>query len=709
MNRTEATMSTSVSAPIAVVGPSTSAPTSAPISNLIPTGCNPDVGHSFPDQGALSVSTIKARVQRFLTFLRSDSPCAFSRIFPRYLRHWLEAHLRNHFTSIESAHVWEEILGWRPLHTPESARAMGNSVPRFSFPDASLFGPSQTNYSRLARSRGLSPPWWLDHSGVDSTWTAIGVEIDWDGRPVHLDYAQEPAAGSNGHTPEAGRVPPLYMSTTHGDLIQHQIAPSHTQSTPGVSMRGTHAPGISGRLVDVGLLDTAQALHPASAADNACSISDPNLNPGLVKTLKTRVRSYLSSLYQDSPSTFACSFPNLRPWLEAHLRGHFTSIQSDDLWEEILGWRPLCSTESAHAIGLQVPRFQLPPASWFTGSARGTRRARRISWTWAAAGVPIQMGGNDFPGQWSAERGLLASTQIAPPSLPAPARSTITFRPRSPTPVPISEENNHVFHIVDSDAAAAWEAIMSGKGGRSPSSLTARYSPPALSLQAQIPPLPTLRSTNPPRPHRHGSPVTTHNSLIAGRDAVAAAESMVVGQAECSTLSLAPPALGAQITAPPIPKLRPRGPPPSTHKVAEEASLLLEVFSRSPGRRNPDNVKNRELIKGARYNVKKIWDTYLRREGKGPASPLHDRVPLHWYDDDDEERPRDRVPLHWYDEDDEDERDLMVYLGCAVCYSAVAETVLLPCHHLALCLVRLLYSAEETDVLWFCHCTGLIT
>lgn len=28
----------------------------------------------------------------------------------------------------------------------------------------------------------------------------------------------------------------------------------------------------------------------------------------------------------------------------------------------------------------------------------------------------------------------------------------------------------------------------------------------------------------------------------------------------------------------------------------------------------------------------------------------------------------------------------MVYSGCVICYSAVAETVLLPCKHLVLCL-----------------------
>jgi len=509
---------------VTAAGPSTSA--SVQVSNPIPNWRNPDAAHSFPGRDALLVSTLEARVRSFLSSLYLDSPCAYSRIFTKYLQPSLEAHLRNHFIFLESDDLWEQLLGWRPLHTPESARAMGSSLPpRFKLPNASLFGPSRTDYSRSSGPRGWASPWWQDHSGVASTWAAIGVEIGGDGAPVHLDYAQDPAETS-GNTP-AGRLPTFSTPVTHGGQIQHQFVP-YVQARPGVFMSSApRSPGIFG-----------------SSANLGTSGPVPGGNSPVFSPINSDAAAPAAG-GRRSPSIFTPSFSRLSP------------------------------------------------------------------------------GGN---------------------------------RP--------------VFTPINSDAAAP-----AAGGRRSPSIFTPPFSRLAPGRRDQFPssPMSTAQARSPTPPHRYMPPVTNDDFLTAGHDGWAVAETISALQAPAQARVSSHQAPAPRIPTPPMPRLRSSsaGPPPSPYALAEEASVLLEVFCQSLNEdaASVDLTQNRDLIKGARDNVNKIWDTLCVREGKGLAPPSHD----------------DQDPT------------LMVYSGCVICYSSVAETVLLPCNHLVLCLVRLHYRAE-----WIC-------
>jgi len=118
-------------------------------------------------------------------------------------------------------------------------------------------------------------------------------------------------------------------------------------------------------------------------------------------------------------------------------------------------------------------------------------------------------------------------------------------------------------------------------------------------------------------------------------------------------------------------------PPPNPYALAEEASVLLEVFCQSLNEDagSADHTQNRELLTGARDNVNKILDTLWGKEETGPAQPLHE----------------------------DQDANLMVYSGCVICYSSVAEMVLLPCNHLVLCLVRLLCGVAVKRGLAYCY------
>ncbi|KAF8419746.1 hypothetical protein EV426DRAFT_614644 [Tirmania nivea] len=313
---------------------------------------------------------------------------------------------------------------------------------------------------------------------------------------------------------------------------------------------------------------TVASMSACASTPTTCTSMSPPPSNNIGATLsylesiiKARVRSFLSSLFRDNSYHYRHSLASLQSSLEAHLRNHFTSIGSDYQWEQILGWHPLHTAESARDIGLQVPKFQLPPASWFGQSAsfvEGTDLRR--SWTWAAVEVPRLRRVYDLalPSTGSVEHAPSASTPTTPPT---PLWSIPPIQSQGP---------------------GFWEILLGFNWG-----------PPS------VPDTPT------------------------------------------------PPSKGSSVS-----------PPPAPLALAEEASVLLDVFCQSLN----EDAASAGLIKGALNNVNKVWDTLWKRQAKGIGH-------------------EDRVQSQWVDQDP----NLMVYLGCVICYSKVAETVLLPCNHLILC------------------------
>ena len=404
----------------------------------------------------------------------------------------------------------------------------------------------------------------------------------------------------------------------------------------------------------------------------------------LVSILETRVRSFLSSLHQDSPCAYSRIFTKyLQPCLEAHLRNHFIFLESDDLWEQLLGWRPLHTPESARAMGATVPpRFKFPHASLFGPSGtdysppagpRGWTSLLRqdrtgVASTWAAIGV--ELGGDGAPVHpdyvHPAEAGAITpGVGILPtfPTFPPCPRPYLRLPPRAPgmagssanlsTSGTIPGGNGPVFTAINPEVAVA-----AGATRPSPSIFNSHFMRLPPSRPAEIP----------------------RNTWATWGWDVAETVSPVQAPVPVPVVVSSQPALASRPPTPPMPQSRSSSasPPPNPYALAEEASVLLEVFCQSLNE-NADLTQHKDLIKGARDNVNKIWDTVWGGESKGPARPSHD----------------DKDPA------------LMVYSGCVICYSAVAETVLLPCNHFVLCLVRLLYRREGISML-FCRCWKLM-
>lgn len=114
----------------------------------------------------------------------------------------------------------------------------------------------------------------------------------------------------------------------------------------------------------------------------------------------------------------------------------------------------------------------------------------------------------------------------------------------------------------------------------------------------------------------------------------------------------------------------PKKPPPTARaaalsladlqKLAEDASVLLELYSKSASGPN-DNECMQELITSAFANVSTIHRNH--RVAQNAISRAAQKRP--------------------------EAADFSADTGCIICYSEIADTVLLPCHHLVLCGVRI--------------------
>lgn len=102
-------------------------------------------------------------------------------------------------------------------------------------------------------------------------------------------------------------------------------------------------------------------------------------------------------------------------------------------------------------------------------------------------------------------------------------------------------------------------------------------------------------------------------------------------------------------------------------KVAEDASVLLELFSKTNPNNDDINGEQREMIEAALEGLLKIHRE-LRVRGT--------------------ER----------DGDDEAEVSTKVDAACIICYTEIADIVILPCGHLVLCTVGL--GDREVCSLW---------
>lgn len=129
-----------------------------------------------------------------------------------------------------------------------------------------------------------------------------------------------------------------------------------------------------------------------------------------------------------------------------------------------------------------------------------------------------------------------------------------------------------------------------------------------------------------------------------------------------------------------VPIVRRPEPPPvpiDLREIASEASILLEIFSRAEIPDDGDiQDEHRLLIDNASSIILKIQKNLQEidtRKGKNIATP--------------------EPPISKTD-------DTGVEIGCIICFSHIADVLLLPCKHLVLCMVCVLFADSPINIIY---------
>ncbi|RPB24674.1 hypothetical protein L211DRAFT_867591 [Terfezia boudieri ATCC MYA-4762] len=528
----------------------------------------------------------------------------------------------------------------------------------------------------------------------------------------------------------------------------------------------------------------------------------------LVENLKRGVHSFLSGLHADCKDSYVEHLHSLQRSLEAHLRNHYTAIQSDSTWEQILGWSPWHTTASAResvymhmpvsGMSVDVPKYTLPPAAYFyllgDGITSGTEANVRVPKTWGDLGIVSE--------HWAWVP--VSATRARETSPPPPVMQPLAPPVETPRTAMHARDPTTADTPAVTDGAFPFRRVGLGGGlprGESTGNFANLGRPRASDVYSQVAPAgePEARRTsysalgyasleimrarlraaylyrdNPLSSSRNERPLTSRsnaNSTHADNH-FSVTESVFTSpgttrlsshrQSEFTTSDDGnndngygdngddahigrfqhsfprPPALDVddkyefpalpsrapnqpvryatattrQPTQPGLyispaqrlvtPSMLPRGSrtppvPDRQHnpmsaatadlqsntvngtlhrKLAEEASVLLEFYSQSTYEDSESELQNRETIKTVLDSVNKIWDS-LSGVDKGKRASMavvsgSSRCKCFKNDG-------GRVA------ELESDPTLSPYSGCIICYNAVADAVLMPCHHLVLC------------------------
>ncbi|KAF8430960.1 hypothetical protein BGX38DRAFT_1230268, partial [Terfezia claveryi] len=448
-------------------------------------------------------------------------------------------------------------------------------------------------------------------------------------------------------------------------------------------------------------------------------------DPALIEILSRRIRSFFTSLFLASPYTYTEHLRSLQLSLETHLRNHYTSIRSDTTWERIFGWCPNRDSETAfeELLYLQMPSYNLPPATCFATNSE-------LLVTWRGIGIEARTQKRYV----SSETGPVprrapptASSRLHMPQTPRRDSNIRVSAATSANTFTINGSGSHV--SMGSQLTRPGEASRSTGFGSTIGAVPAtsrpdhrRHTPSSASLvnaranigcrRRQRPALrveqsPSRMNSN----SRHiddllsesefsisdedgddlddddGDDVDIRNFGYRYRIRVSRYVRADGGNRDdFPALPTAAPAaqLGRHITPlhePPlaVPSAAPAQPlqpdlVTATRKLAEETSVLLENYSRST---LENEQQNYETVRTALDSVHKIWDRLLRAGRVNGASYSGAAVgstfgSCTWGGRTASESKSDQT--------------FRPYSACIICYNAVADTVLMPCHHLVLCL-----------------------
>lgn len=127
--------------------------------------------------------------------------------------------------------------------------------------------------------------------------------------------------------------------------------------------------------------------------------------------------------------------------------------------------------------------------------------------------------------------------------------------------------------------------------------------------------------------------------------------------------------LSSDVEAPTAPSATGTRKPTSIRQVAEDASVLLEIFSRTKPKDDSEiDQEHKQMIDDAFNHILQIKEKFriMAIESKEPPALASD--------------------------------DMKVDAGCIICYNYIADTVLMPCKHLALCTVW--YPAPLWEIMY---------
>ncbi|RPB22325.1 hypothetical protein L211DRAFT_869325 [Terfezia boudieri ATCC MYA-4762] len=445
-------------------------------------------------------------------------------------------------------------------------------------------------------------------------------------------------------------------------------------------------------------------------------------DPALIENLSRCIRSFFTFLFIASPYTYTEHLRSLQLSLETHLRKHYTSIRSDATWERIFGWCPNRNPETAfeELLYLQIPSYSLPPATCFSTSSE-------LPVTWQGIGIEARTQKRYVSSETAPVHGRAPPTASSRLHMPQTLRNTRVSAATTANTYTTSRTNGSGSHVsMGSQLTRPGEASRSTAFSSTIGAVPARTRPehqrhpPGSASLVNVPANIGCRRRQRPALRVEQSPSRMNSNSHHVDDLLSESEFSISDddgdnlddddgdyvdirnfayryriQVSCAdggnrndfpALPTAAPAaqLGHHITPlhePPlaIPTAAPAQPlhpdlATATRKLAEETSVLLESYSRST---SENEQQNYETIRTALDSVHKIWDRLLRAgrvngasySGAVVGSTIGDCT---WGGRTASESKSDQT--------------FRPYSACIICYNAVADTVLMPCHHLVLCL-----------------------
>ncbi|KAF8418616.1 hypothetical protein EV426DRAFT_679526 [Tirmania nivea] len=514
---------------------------------------------------------------------------------------------------------------------------------------------------------------------------------------------------------------PARRSKAKGKAPAQLEGPRPSTITPQSTFASTSWAGAAASSESQAQLITNPAIPalPATASTGprrTTCITEPD--PALIESLSCHIRSFFTSLFTASPYTYAEHLRSLQLSLEPHLRNHYSSIKSDATWERIFGWCPNHNTESSikKFQYLQRHSYSLPPAMSFQGSAA---TGFELPVTWLDLGVmprTQKVHEREIPSAAPAWPPRRHREQFAPPPRPAlhtrasttantcMTSSTNGFSPHVGSQLSRPGEASRYSSTVRGATASGHTSSASPVNVRTSIGSRRRHRPALRLDQSPSREFRTRMNSN----RRFADDLDSESEFSISDDDDDGGDDddddvdirnfvpryrIRYQRVDVNNVDDAFPPLPTAATAAQPGCIIPRQDSPSAassaaptqspqpnplmtaRQLAEEVSILLGNFSRSTCE---DEQQNHETIRSALHNVHQIWGRVLR-VCRAHGTTSYSAAVLG-------STSVGGIRGGRITSESESDQTFRPYSACIICYNAVADTVLIPCHHLVLCM-----------------------